>query len=362
MLDALKTLLETDAVSKEVRAEIEEAWNSKVKENRQLVTAELREEFAQKYEHDKQNMVEAIDSLVEQRLNQEIAEFREDRQQLAEAKAKYTVAMRKNADLMREFVGKQLSKEIHELREDQKLAANKFAKLEEFVVTQLSKEIAEFYEDKQDLSETKVKLVKQARTQLTEIKQDFIKKSAKLVSRTVSESLNKEINQLKEDIDQARQNDFGRRLFEAFANEYTSSYLNEQSEMSKLMKALELRDKQLTEARTLAAKAKKLAESQAQENKRILQESKRGEIISELTEPLNVEQRGIMRDLLESVQTDRLRTAFNRYLPTVIDGQSAPKSKQTLTEGKSITGDRSANTINNNRDDNVYELRRLAGL
>ena len=46
MLDALKTLFENDVVSEEVRAEIENAWNSKITENRQQVTAELREEFA----------------------------------------------------------------------------------------------------------------------------------------------------------------------------------------------------------------------------------------------------------------------------------------------------------------------------
>ena len=46
MLDALKTLFENDVVSAEVRQEIEEAWNNKIKENRLEVTAELREEFA----------------------------------------------------------------------------------------------------------------------------------------------------------------------------------------------------------------------------------------------------------------------------------------------------------------------------
>jgi len=35
MLDALKTLFENDVVSEEVRAEIENAWDSKIKENRQ---------------------------------------------------------------------------------------------------------------------------------------------------------------------------------------------------------------------------------------------------------------------------------------------------------------------------------------
>ena len=79
MLDALKTLFENDVVSDEVRTQIEEAWTAKLKENRLAVTAELREEFAQKYEHDKATMVEAIDNLVSERLTAEVAEFTEDR-------------------------------------------------------------------------------------------------------------------------------------------------------------------------------------------------------------------------------------------------------------------------------------------
>ena len=120
MIDALKTLFENDVVSEEVRHEIEEAWNSKVKENRQAATAELREEFAQKYEHDKQTMVEAIDTMLSERLATEIEEFAEDRKQLAEAKAKYAIAMRENADLLKNFVVGQLSKEVSELHETRK--------------------------------------------------------------------------------------------------------------------------------------------------------------------------------------------------------------------------------------------------
>ena len=89
MLDALKTLFENDVVSEEVRAEIENAWEAKIKENKQTVTAELREEFAKKYEHDKSTMVDAIDAMLSERLESEIAEFAEDPKQLAEAKAKF---------------------------------------------------------------------------------------------------------------------------------------------------------------------------------------------------------------------------------------------------------------------------------
>jgi hypothetical protein len=363
MLDALKTLFENDVVSEEVRASIEEAWESKIKENRQQATAELREEFAKKYEHDKQTMVEAIDTMISERLAAEIAEFADDRKQLAEQKAKYAVAMRENANLLKTFVTSQLSKEVAELHEDQKGIADKFAKLEEFVVEALAKEIAEFYEDKKDLAETKVKLIKEAKTKFAEVQKSFVQRSAKMVSETVSKGLSNEINALKEDIEAARQNDFGRRLFEAFANEYSNSYLNEKSETAKLMKVVDLKEKQLAEAKQAAKKAIEIAESKETEKKQLIAEAQRKDTIAELTGPLSKDQKDIMMDLLESVQTAKLRSAFDKYLPAVIDGKGPAKQKAVLSEAKEVTGNRDEGvTTKKAKDENVIELRRLAGL
>ena len=365
MLDALKTLFENDVVSEEVKAEIQEAWDAKVKENKLQVASELREEFAQKYEHDKQTMVEAIDQMLSERLQEEIAEFQEDRLQLAEAKAKYAVAMRENADLLKNFVMHQLSGEISELHEDQVRMAENFSMLEEFVVEALANEIAEFAEDKKDLAETKVRLIREGKAHIAKVKQDFVKKSATLVSETVKKTLNSEITALKEDIEVARRNDFGRKLFEAFASEYTNSYLNENSDTAKLVKVIELKDKQLAEAKQFAVKAKTLAESVNAEKQRLEESVKREKVINDLVSPLGKDQREIMTDLLESVQTSRLQSAFDKYLPAVIDGKSPAKQKaQTLTEGTVVTGNRETNTSisNADADNNVIDIKRLAGL
>ena len=361
MIDALKTLFENDVVTEEVRAQIEEAWESKIRENKQAVTAELREEFAQKYEHDKQTMVEAIDKMLDDRLSSEIAEFAEDRKQLAEAKAKYAVKLKENADLMKAFVMEQLGKEVTELHEDQKKMAINFAKMEEFVVEALSKEIAEFHEDKKDLAETKVRLVREAKKHFNKVKTQFIEKSAKLVSETVSKHLNKEITALKEDINVARENDFGRKLFESFASEYANSYLNEKSETSKLLKIVDLKDKQVEEAKAEAAKALQEAEAKATEIKKINEAAERNKVINGLIEPLSKDQREIMTDLLESVQTPGLNKAFNKYLPAVIDGNAPAKKKATLVEAKEVTGNRETN-VSSKADENVVDIRRLAGL
>ena len=363
MLDALKSLFENEALSEDVRAELQEAWEAKVQENRKAATAELREEFAQKYEHDKATMVEAIDQMLSERLAEEIQEFAEDRQQLAEAKAKYAVAMREHSDLMKSFVVDQLQNEIMELHADKKAMAESYAKLEEFVVEALAGEIAEFHEDKKDLAETKVRLVREAKEHFAKVKTNFIERSAQAVSETVDKALRSEITQLKEDIDEARENDFGRKLFEAFANEYTNSYLNENSETHKLLKVVSAKDKQLAEAKSAAEKAIKLAESQQRENKALMEATKRERTINSLIAPLNKDQKEIMTDLLESVQTDRLQKSFDKYLPSVIDGNTPAKRKAVITEATEITGNRKEEKMTTKAgDSNVLELRRLAGL
>ena len=262
---------------------------------------------------------------------------------------------------MKAFVMDQLGKEVTELHEDQKKMATNFAKLEEFVVEALSKEIAEFYEDKKDLAETKVRLVREAKKHFNKVKTQFIEKSAKLVSETVSKHLNKEITALKEDINVARENDFGRKLFESFASEYANSYLNEKSETSKLLKIVDLKEKQIEEAKAEASKALEQAEAKATEIKRINEAAERNKVINGLIEPLSKDQREIMTDLLESVQTPKLDSAFNKYLPAVIDGNAPAKKKATLNEAKEVTGNRETN-VSSKADENVVDIRRLAGL
>jgi len=367
MLDALKSLFENNVISEEIRAEIQEAWDKKISETKLEVTAELREEFASKYEHDKAQMVEAIDSMVSDKLAEEISEFTDDRKQLAEARAKYVVAMRENAGLLKQFVFDSLKKEVTELHEDQKVMSDKFGKLEEFVVEALSKEIAEFHEDKKDLAETKVKLVREAKKHLNKVKSTFVEKSAKLVSDVVGKGLTKEISQLKEDIDSARKNDFGRKIFETFANEYNNSYLNEKSETAKLMKVVDLKDKQFAEVKASDdAKAKVIAERDAEITK-INDATKRKDVIAELTAPLSKDQREIMNDLLESVQTDKLSKQFNKYIPAVLDGNTPEKKKATLTEteAKAITGNKeesNVSSVSSEATSNIVDIRRLAGL
>ena len=166
MFDAISKLVESGVIGEDTKKSIEEAWDSKIKENRELVTAELREEFAKRYEHDKNNMVEAIDTMMTEKLSEEISKFVEDRKALAQEKITYKESVGAHSKKLEEFVLSKLTNEVKELHDDRKSVGENFAKLEEFVVNALAKEIKEFAEDKKSVVETKVKLVKEAKAQL----------------------------------------------------------------------------------------------------------------------------------------------------------------------------------------------------
>jgi hypothetical protein len=364
MLEALKSLFENNVISEEIQASLESAFESRLSETREVLTQQLREEFSQKYEHDKQVMIEAVDTMISEQLAQEIVEFTEDRNQLAEMKVKYAQKMKADTATMKEFVTRQLASEVLELHEDQKVMASKFGLLETFVVEALAQEIAEFYKDKQDLAETKVRLVREGRQQLAKVKEQFVQRAAQMVDTLVTEGLTTELTSLKEDIESARRTDFGRKMFEAFAAEYQTSYLNEKSETAKLLKVIDLKTAELTEAQAHVIMAQKVIESKKAESKRLGESIERQHIMAELLSPLNGEQKVIMSELMESVKTAKLVDSFDKYLPAVIAGKAPQKQKQALTEAKEITGNKVSNTNRSSEleNNNIIDIRRLAGL
>lgn len=361
MQDIVKQLFENNVISEEMQSEIETAWQSKIQESRTQISAELREEFAQKYEHDKGQLTEAIETMVSERLQSELSELAEDRAQLVEARANYVKKMKKDQVAMESFIFKNLKQEIAELHEDRDTVAENIEKLESFIVEALAKEIAEFHIDKKDLAETKVRLVRDSRAKFESVKTDFIKKASGLIQETVSKGLHSEMKQLKEDIDAARKNDFGRRIFESFASEYVASHLNEKSETAKLVKLVAAKEKELSEAAKKVTEKQKIVESKETEIKRLRDAGQRKAVMSELLSPLSGDKRSVMSQLLESVQTNKLQAAFDKYLPAVLDGNKPVKKK--LVEGKSVTGNKKSQKLNSSeKTADIVDIRRLAGL
>jgi hypothetical protein len=369
MLDAIKPLLESGLIKEDVAQSLNEAWETKLNEAREQVRAELREEFAQRYEHDRSVMVEALDKMVTESLSTEISEFHSERQSMNEDRVKAKLQLREHATKFNDFMVTKLAEEIKELRSDRKAMMENQQKLEKFIVHALAREIKEFSQDKKAVVEAKVKLVAEGRKRLEALKHKFVAESAERINKIVTHHLKGEMSQLREDIKQAKENNFGRKLFEAFASEFSVTHLNEKAETRKLIATLEQKEKQLAEATSKVAQAQKIVESKEKEVRIIKESTQREKVLDELLAPLNNEKAQVMKSLLESIQTPKLKNAFDKYLPAVLNTGSEVKKTEKSTLSESViteaTGDKSAKKeVKEDFEgrDNVIDIKRLAGL
>lgn len=365
MFEALKPLMERGLINEDIGNQLNEAWESKLNEAKEQLRAELRDEYANKYEHDRNVMVDALDKMVTESLSKEIKEFHEERQAINEDRVKARQKLSESANKFNDFMVQKLAEEIKELRSDRKIQLENIEKIQKFIVHALSREIKEFAQDKQAVVEAKVKLVAEGKKQLTKLKEKFVTESAKKVNKSVTEHVKGELSQLKEDIKAARENHFGRKIYEAFASEFSVTHLNEKAETKRIIAQLQAKEKQLGEAMQKITEASKLVEAKERELKIIKESNQREKVMGELLAPLNTEKAKVMKSLLESVQTPKLKGAFDKYLPAVLNtGTSQYSKKKVISESTEVTGNKSAKKIVEDvtDKDNVIDIKRLAGL
>ena len=374
----------------------------------------MREEFSRRYEHDKGNLVEAMDRMLTDVITKHSEERAAEVAQLAEARTKfqnaikeskshYKTKLKEHVSLTRDFAVDQLSREAAALRAEKKslvetkkslkaeLAslkesaltenAKRLKKIDEFVVRQVTKELGEFNEDHRALVKTRLKLVTEGKKRLKETQAKFIQQSAAKVEAMVNESLKREMTQLHEDLERNRQNMFGRRIFEAVAAEYMTSYLAEGTEVRKLQTMLESAQGELNTTKSKLNEVESKTEAARRKATLAEERASRKEIMSELLSNIRGEKRAVMEGMLETVKTTSLRDAFNKLLPVVLNEnsrKSAPQGAKKLNEGQTqpekrvvaVTGDQRANRLFESAqaedavetDATLAEVVRLAGI
>ena len=398
MTTKLEELLENEVLGPEVKSALQEAFQAKIKQ----AEAQLQEDYAARYANDKQQLVEAMDNMMSDTIRSELEEFAEDRAALIAQKAKLsreTLAAKRIAEakvaehtkLLNAFIAKQLKQEVSEFVSDRKTlesqrkqmakqveairesakksTQDRISKLEGFVVKKLSEEIAEFETDKKALIEQRAKLAAEGKQKINETKTAFLSKATKTLDKTLNEVIRKELVQWRDDIKVARENNFGRRIFEAVAAEYMASYLSEGSEVKKLQKQLAESQSRIDEAKKQITEKTKLVESAAAQIKAANDRTQRLELMSEMLAPLARDKKAIMEEMLQDIKTVNLKEAFNRYLPTVMNGEATGAIRQKLSENatnKSVafTGDRPNKLSEAVREDNqdIGQILYLAGI
>lgn len=362
-------LSESVGLSEETRSQIVGLWESKINEAREEVAATLREEFARKFEHDKGVLVESMDRFLTDKVRVELEEFAEDKRQLVAERIAYKGKLAEHTTILNRFITESVSKEVKELHADKKAMKENFTKLENFLLRQLAEEIKEFRSDKKSLVEQKVKMVTEGKKKLQETRSQFIKRAAQIIESNIEKTLKAEISQFKDDIRVARENDFGRKIFESVAAEFMTSYLNEGTELKKMQRMLESKNQELALLAETAQKSKAIVESVNTKLKATQDLVERQAVMGELLAPLSKDKQAVMKELLESVQTKNLQAAYNKYLPSVLNEATPSKteaSKSQLNEAtlSTKTGDRVRSTRidDSTESSELQQILSLAGI
>lgn len=394
----LQELLENEVLGEEARTALQEAFTQKLKE----AEHKLEESYALRFEHERSVLVETMDTMLNNVIRKELEEFDQDKRSVAAQKVKLAEANRKaqavyekklakNVAMLESFMLKNIAAELSEFQADRKQLSEQRAqmaqelnesrasaqqsfqdrvtKLESFVLKQLSEEIAEFVGDKKALVEQRVKLASEAKAKLAETRNNFVNRATTVVDKTLNEVIRKNLVEWRDDIKTARENNFGRKIFEAVAAEYMSSYLSEGTATKTLQKQLQDMSRQLQEAQAQITTGTKLLESERKAANIARERAQRVEILNELLSPLRGDKRAVMENLLSDVKTTQLKESFHRYMPTVMNNSAPVKKTAPAAPARPVahSGDRvslveQAPTKTNEDSDDLQNILFLAGI
>lgn len=187
-------------------------------------------------------------------------------------------------------------------------------------LTELKDDIEKFRDLEVEYAE---KIAEHKAAMSEEIKNDMVELLEKL-DAFLEVRIGVELEELKEDLEEARKLDFGRRIFEAFAQEFDNVYTDEDS-----VKA-ELADVKAKLAETVEALEEVITDREVMQ---------RAAKMNELLSNLDSHQREVMETLLDKVSTEKLEEAYKVFLPRIIKESASTSEKETekvLAEGAEV--------------------------
>lgn len=272
MDEILKKLFETNVLSAEVKAELENAFKKQVDDAvtaaKTNAEADVRAQLTEQWVTERDALVEAIDSKVGDFLDSELSELREDIERFRDLEAEHAEKLVEAKGQMAD----ELKGDLKELVE----------KIDSFLEIRIAAEMEE----------------------------------------------------LREDLDEVKKNEFGRRVFEAFSDEFTRfvDVDTKEASVGELSKRLE------ETVSALEDSEKKLANLE--------REKKLKSVLSSLKD----RPRDIMEAILKNVDTDQLDSAYKTFIGRVLresDGATgSEKESPVLAEGASKKSEKTNKQLN----------------
>lgn len=347
-MSKMEKFLKESNLSAEARKLIEEAWE----EEKSAIAADIREDMKSRYKDDIAQVVEGLNTLVQTIITENMSDLYAEKRKLSEDR----VRVRQSLTNFSSFANGIMAEEIKQMRSETSLMNESVARFVGFSQKVLAEELHEFHSDKRQLVEARVKLIAEGTRQINEAKQRFIKTASESAATFIAENTAKNMNELRSNIMEAKQNRFGRKLFETFAAEFMATQFNENAVLKNLNEALARKDNEVHTV-TAALHEARTVSTEIQRKMNIMEDNAtRSRVIAELTKPLTDTQKKIMESLLERSMTEHLAEDFKKYHKAVLK-ESNSKSTQSFnkpsrndsvlneTNSREVTGNRPAKTV-----------------
>lgn len=134
----------------------------------------------------------------------------------------------------------------------------------------------------------------------------------------LTERLEEEFKELREDIEETKKLAFGKKIFETYAAEFKNAFLNEDETYNSLK-----------ETQTELENTRKALN----ESKKILESVKREQKMTKLLEVLQGRPKEIMEALLKNTPTEKLEESYNKYIGRVLhESVETTEQKETASE------------------------------
>ena len=210
-------------------------------------------------------------------------------------------------------------------------------------------------------AESAQKLVEAKAEMANELKSDLATLVEKL-DAFLEMRLAAELEELHEDIERVKKDEFGRKIFEAVQAEFSANFADDES----LEGTLRETEKRLSDTtKQLEESAKKLAEIERKQK------------LDTVLKPLSGRQKEVMEAILKNVDTDMLDEGYKTFIGRVLkdskteedksekegkvlaEGASEDEDKKLLEKAEVVTGDK-AELVAENANQNAEEQKKLS--
>ena len=227
------------------------------------------------------------------------------------------------------------------------------SKVSEFLDGEIS-ELKEDIERFRDLEAEYAEKLVEAKSEMGEELKGDLGELVEKLDAFLEIRLSAELEELREDIEQVQKDDFGRRIFESVAAEYAAHFADDESLEGTLRE---------TESRLEDTTA------QLEESESKLSELERTIKMEQVLQPLDGSSREVMETILKNVPTEQLEEGYKTFIGRVLketaeddtsekedsvlaEGESEEKDdKKTVVEGDVVTGDDDDLIEENKKDD-----------